>query len=54
MLVKRLESRLISQSYTVPTFKNSRDVAMSSQVGGWIPLPTHLVNMDMGDLWLRP
>jgi peptide/nickel transport system substrate-binding protein len=51
-LVVELERHLFSEAYSVPFLWLNRIVVMSSAVKGWKMTPTHLINQDLGPVWL--
>jgi peptide/nickel transport system substrate-binding protein len=50
--VVELERRLFTEAYSVPFLWLNRIVVTSSNVKGWKMTPTHLINQDLGTVWL--
>jgi peptide/nickel transport system substrate-binding protein len=53
-LVRDFEARLYEQSYMMPFLWTHRIVVMNARVQGWKMTPSHLVNQDLTEIWLRP
>jgi peptide/nickel transport system substrate-binding protein len=53
-LTRTFEKRLGDQAYMMPILWMQRITLMSSRIQGWRITPTHLVNQDLGELWLAP
>ena len=53
-LTRAFETRLYDQAYMMPVLWTQRITLMSSRVQGWRITPSHLINQDLVDVWLRP
>ena len=53
-LTRAFETRLYDQSYMMPVLWTQRITLMSSRVQGWRITPSHLINQDLVDVWLKP
>jgi peptide/nickel transport system substrate-binding protein len=53
-LVRELQRHLIAQVYSAPGFWSARNVALDRRVHGWSVLPSHMLNQDLGEVWLQP
>ena len=53
-LVVELQRHLIQQVYSAPGFWSGRNVALDRKVNGWVSLPSHMLNQDLGEIWLQP
>jgi peptide/nickel transport system substrate-binding protein len=51
-LLRQMEARVINQAYMVPLFWFERIVPMAANVRGWDLTPSHLLNQDLGSVWL--
>jgi peptide/nickel transport system substrate-binding protein len=52
--IRQFETRLITQSYTVPVVWWHRIVVHWKQVKGWKIMPSHYLGTDLADVWLDP
>ncbi|TAD88793.1 MAG: ABC transporter substrate-binding protein [Alphaproteobacteria bacterium] len=50
--LRQMEAHLINQAYMVPLFWFERIVPMAASVRGWDFTPSHLLNQDLGAVWL--
>jgi len=53
-LVLELQRHLIQQAYSGPGFWAARNVALDARVQGWVALPSHMLNQDLAEIWLKP
>ena len=53
-LTRAFETRLYDQSYMMPVLWMQRLTLMSSRLQGWRITPSHLINQDLTDVWLKP
>jgi peptide/nickel transport system substrate-binding protein len=53
-LTRQFEARLFEQAYAFPVLWFHRITAMSARVQGWRITPSHLLNQDLAEVWLRP
>jgi peptide/nickel transport system substrate-binding protein len=51
-LVRQFESRLMQESYVVPTIWWHRIIVHHKQLQGWNMTPSHYVGQDLTDVWL--
>ncbi len=51
--LKELQRHLIQQVYSAPVFWASRNVALDRRLKGWTPLPSHMLNQDLAEIWLE-
>ena len=53
-LTRAFETRLYEQSYMMPVLWTQRITLQSSRLHGWRITPSHLINQDLVDVWLKP
>ena len=53
-LTVELQRYLIEQVYSAPGFWSARNVALDTKVNGWVNLPSHMLNQDLAEIWLKP
>ena len=53
-IVVELQRYLIEQVYSAPGFWSNRNVALDTKVQGWVNLPSHMLNQDLAEIWLKP
>lgn len=53
-LTRAFETRLYDQSYMMPVLWTQRITLQSSRLQGWRITPSHLINQDLVDVWLKP
>lgn len=51
-LVLDMQGRLLEHAYSGPGFWSHRNVALDKSVKGWVPLPSHMLNQDLAEIWL--
>jgi len=53
-LVTEYQKRYIGEVYYIPMFRSRRIAAVAANIQGWRPLPSTVLNQDLGEVWLRP
>ncbi len=53
-ITRQFEARLFEQAYAFPVLWFHRIAATSARVQGWRITPSHLLNQDLAEVWLRP
>lgn len=51
--LKELQRHLVQQVYSAPVFWAARNVALDRRLKGWVPLPSHMLNQDLAEVWLE-
>ncbi|MCC7273327.1 MAG: ABC transporter substrate-binding protein [Alphaproteobacteria bacterium] len=53
-LVHDIQRHLVAQVYSAPGLWAARNAAVDRKVRGWVALPSHMLNQDLREIWLKP
>ncbi|MGE0716383.1 MAG: ABC transporter substrate-binding protein [Alphaproteobacteria bacterium] len=52
-LVHELQRHLVAQAYSGPLYWAARNAPVDRRVQGWMSLPSHMLNQDLREIWLK-